>query len=415
MAKPPSPGDKGSGTKQAASRDYRFDTCTFDRLFPFHLVIERDLQLTRSGPVVRRLLPDLVLPTPFFGHFSIRRPLVMRLDFDSLLAEPERIYLISARPPSELALKGQMVPLEGSDALAFLASPWITDLDQLGRLGLTASDFAAQDSITDLLVLIQAQNTALDDASKLARQLGEARDAALRASRVKSEFLAHMSHELRTPLNAILGFSEALHGAIFGPIADHYRAYAQDIHKSGQLLLDLINDLLDVSRIEIGQYEINESPLALRDLFEDCLHLVAAEARHKGLALTLEPGAENLMLLADARAMRQTMLNLLTNAVKFTHEGSVRVAVAREPDWLVISVSDTGIGIAPSVIDTLFEPFRQASRDISRTYGGSGLGLSICRRLIELHGGTIGLESMLGAGTTVRVRLPAARLLAAGQ
>jgi signal transduction histidine kinase len=412
MAQPPSPTDRNTRTEPGARRDYRFDSSTFDRLFPFHLVIARDLRLTRSGPVLRRLLPDLVLPAPVFDHFAIRRPQLAHLDFESLAAEPERIYVVAALPPSELMLKGQMVPLEGGEALAFLGSPWITSLDQLGRLGLTASDFAVHDSLTDLLVLIQAQNTALDDATKLARQLGEARDSALRASRAKTEFLAHMSHELRTPLNAILGFSEALHAAIFGPIADHYRAYAHDIHRSGQLLLELINDLLDLSRIEIGQYEINEAPLALQDLLEDCLQLVAADARRKGLILTLEPGGEPVLLAADARALQQTILNLLSNAVKFTKEGGVRVVVRREPDWLVIAVADTGIGIEPAVMATLFEPFRQASRDISRTYGGSGLGLSICRRLVELHGGSICLESKPGRGTTALVRLPAARLLA---
>ena len=415
MAKPPDPTHRESGTKPAAARDYRFDTGTFDRLFPFHLVIERDLQLTRSGPIVRRLLPGLVLPVPLLDHFAIRRPQVTHVDFDALAAEPGQIYLIAALPPSELVLKGQIVPLEGSDALAFLGSPWITGLEQLGRLGLTASDFAAHDSITDLLVLIQAQKTALEDASTLARQLGEARDAALTASRAKTEFLARMSHELRTPLNAILGFSEALHGAIFGPIADHYRDYAQDIHKSGQLLLELINDLLDVSRIEIGQYEINDSPVALRPLLEDCAQLVSSEIRRKGLSMTIEPFAEDITLLADLRALQQILVNLLSNAVKFTHEGGVRIAVAREPDWLVIAVADSGIGIDASAIDTLFEPFRQASRDISRNYGGSGLGLSICRRLAELHGGSIRLESQPKSGTTATLRLPASRLLAAAR
>ena len=416
MVKPPERIAEGNGwapEKQTASRDYHFDTRTFDRLFPFHLVIERHLAVTRVGPVLRRILPDLELPAPFDAHFVVRRPDTLELSFAALAAEPERIYLIAARTASELVLKGQIVPLEGSEALAFLGSPWITNFDQLGRLGLTASDFAAHDSITDLLVLIQAQNTALEDASKLARQLGEARDAALRTSHAKTEFLAHMSHELRTPLNAILGFSEALHGAVFGPIPDHYRAYAYDIHKSGQLLLELINDLLDLSRIEIGQYDINESPLVLLELLEGCLQLVSAEARRKGLALTLEPGAEGIALSGDLRALQQTLINLLSNAVKFTHAGEVRIAVRREPDWLAISVADTGIGIEQAAIGSLFEPFRQANRDIAKSYGGSGLGLSICRRLVELHGGSIVLASEIGAGTTATIRLPAARLIAA--
>jgi signal transduction histidine kinase len=399
------------GPTREAALLYRFDTRTFDRLFPFHLVIAQDLTIERVGPVLGRAMPELTAGAALLDHFGIRRPSVIEVNFATLSAEPERIYLLAAKSPSELVLKGQMVPLDGRDALIFLGSPWITSLDQLGRFGLTVADFAVHDSMTDFLVLIQAQNAALEDATKLAKQLAEARDAALQASQFKSEFLATMSHELRTPLNAILGFSEALSSALFGPLSDHYRSYANDIHKSGRLLLELINDLLDLSRVEAGQYQLNETTLALPGMLDECIQLVGPEARRKGLSLTLDCAAANLTLRADPRALKQTILNLLSNAVKFTHFGGVTVAVHREPDSLVLTVTDTGIGISPETIGRLFEPFRQANVEIARKYGGSGLGLSICRRMIELHGGTIALASEPGAGTIVTIRLPSARIL----
>jgi len=393
----------------------RFDAAAFERLFPFYLVLDRNLTITRVGPVLARIMPALVSPAPLGHHFEVRRPAIVTVGFESLAAETRTIFLLGAKRPAELVLKGQIAPLAGGDELAFLGSPWITSLDQLPRLGLTVADFAIHDSINDFLVLIQAQKTALDDAGRIAAELRDARDSALQASRIKSEFLAHMSHELRTPLNAILGFSETITAAVFGPISERYRAYAEHIHESGKRLLHLINDLLDLSRIEAGRYELAEAPVPVAGALADCIKLVTAEAQRKSLTISLDPGPSGLTVHADPRAFEQIALNLLSNAVKFTDQGgAVSICVSLTEDAVAIAVTDTGIGIPPELVPTLFEPFRQAHAGISRQYGGTGLGLSICRNLIDLHGGTIGIDSAPGRGTTVTVRFPATRVAEAG-
>ena len=386
----------------------RFDAAAFDRLFPFHLVLDRNLTIVHTGPVLGRIMRRLTPPAPFADNFAVRRPSLLTVDFEGLLRETHLIFMLAATEPADLVLKGQMVALAGSDTLAFLGSPWITSLDQLPRLGLTVSDFAIHDSIADFLFLIQAQKTALEDASQLARELREARDSAVQASRIKSEFLAHMSHELRTPLNAILGFSETLTTRVFGPLSDRYATYAEYIHASGQRLLNLINGLLDLARIEAGRYELAKQPVNVAAALRDCLRLVAAQAQRKGVELALDDGPAGLTVQADPRAFEQITLNLLSNAVKFTDTGGeVRVGAALTEEAVTIVVTDTGIGIPAELIPHLFEPFRQAHAGISRQLGGTGLGLSICRNLVDLHGGKIVIDSTPGRGTTVTVSFPA--------
>ncbi len=393
----------------------RFEPAAFDRLFPFHLVLDRRLTVIHVGPMLTRVMPQLVPPAAFTEHFTLRRPSLVSMEFDTLRRETETIFLLAARRPAELVLRGQIAPLAEGESLAFLGSPWITSLDQLSSLGLTVSDFAIHDSIADLLFLIQAQKTALEDATELATQLRDARDSAVKASQVKSEFLAHMSHELRTPLNAILGFSETIQAMVFGPLPERYRSYAEHIHESGRRLLDLINDLLDLARIEAGRFELSEVRVDVAAALADCIELVAEDARRKSIQVALDAGPAGLAVRADRRAFDQIVLNLLSNAVKFTNRnGRVSVSASVADGQAVISVADTGIGISPEVIAHLFEPFRQADAEISRRYGGTGLGLSICRNLVELHGGTIGIESAVNRGTTVTVRFPPERTLLPG-
>jgi signal transduction histidine kinase len=392
-----------------------FDPAAFERLFPFHLVLDRRLAIVRVGPMLTRVMPDLAPPVALAAHFTLRRPSLVSIDFDSLRRETETIFLLAAHRPAALVLRGQIAPLADGETLGFLGSPWITSLDQLSSLGLTVSDFAIHDPTADLLFLIQAQKTALEDATELAMQLREARDSALKASQIKSEFLAHMSHELRTPLNAILGFSETLKAMVFGPLPERYRTYAEHIHDSGRRLLDLINDLLDLSRIEAGRFELTEAPVAVAAALGECVELVAEDARRKSIQLVLDAGAPGLTLRVDRRAFDQIVLNLLSNAVKFTNRGGrVSISASLAGGQATIVVADSGIGISQQVIAHLFEPFRQANAEISRRYGGTGLGLSICRNLVELHGGTIAIESAVGRGTTVTVRFPVARVVQSG-
>jgi signal transduction histidine kinase len=231
------------------------------------------------------------------------------------------------------------------------------------------------------------------------------------ANRHKSEFLANMSHELRTPLNAIIGFSEVLTEQMFGEVNEKQMEYLQDIHSSGQHLLSLINDVLDLSKIEAGRMELEPSCFDLGLLLENSLTLVRERAQRHGLALTLDVGDGLEEWVADARKVKQVVVNLLSNAVKFTPTGGSVTVRARRADLgaqarAELSVADTGVGIAPSEQALVFEEFRQASGDYLRKAEGTGLGLSLARRFVELHGGTIALASEPGKGSTFTVSLP---------
>jgi len=239
------------------------------------------------------------------------------------------------------------------------------------------------------------------------------RDQAEAANRAKSLFLANMSHELRTPLNAIIGFSEIIENQIFGPAGSpRYVEYARDIAASGRHLVALIGDVLDMSKIEAGRMELEETEVAVGDVVEGALELVRGEAAARGVRLTAEAPSLLLALRADARALRQVLLNLLSNAIKFTPQGGrVALRVRAEPAGVEIAVADTGVGIAPEDLPHVTEPFRQAAGTSTR-FGGTGLGLSITKHLVEMHQGLLELESAPGKGTVARVWLPAARVIA---
>ncbi|OLC52144.1 MAG: hypothetical protein AUH85_17745 [Chloroflexi bacterium 13_1_40CM_4_68_4] len=227
------------------------------------------------------------------------------------------------------------------------------------------------------------------------------------ASRHKSEFLANMSHELRTPLNAINGFSEVLQEQMAGPLNDRQVEYVSDILESGKLLLSLINDILDLSKVEAGRMELEPSEFSLFDVLTNALTLVRERAarQHISLGLELQPGLERIT--ADERKVKQIVVNLLSNAVKFTPDGGrVDVVGARRDGALEVSVHDTGIGIAPDERERIFEEFQQAAS--ARGREGTGLGLTLAKRFVELHGGKIWVESEVGKGSTFRFTLPIA-------
>jgi cell cycle sensor histidine kinase DivJ len=242
------------------------------------------------------------------------------------------------------------------------------------------------------------------------RALVAARDVAEQASRAKSRFLANMSHELRTPLNAIIGFSEVMTHEMFGPIgAARYLEYARLIHESGGHLLALINGVLDMSKIEAGKFELHEELYDLAQDAEQALRFVRLQAERKGVALkmSIAPGAKTIF--ADRRAVKQILLNLLANAVKFTPRGGeIWVAAARDDGGIELAVADTGVGIPERDLRRLGKPFEQASDQRIRVEEGTGLGLSLVKALATLHGGDIRIQSTQGEGTVVRVKLPRA-------
>jgi two-component system, cell cycle sensor histidine kinase PleC len=242
----------------------------------------------------------------------------------------------------------------------------------------------------------------------------EARRRAEAANLAKSKFLANMSHELRTPLNAILGFSEIMGMEILGPLDNPtYKSYSEDIHRSGEHLLNLINQILDLSRIEAGRYELTEEPVSLAHVMDDCHRLLKLRAESKGLTV-VETYAETMPLLwAEQRAVRQICLNLLSNAIKFTPSGgTITLTVGTNPrDEQFLSVKDTGPGIPKSEIPRVMSSFGQGSLAQHTAEGGSGLGLPIVKGLVDLHGGAFELKSRLRHGTEIVITFPKHRVM----
>lgn len=253
-----------------------------------------------------------------------------------------------------------------------------------------------------LLADQQAQRLA-DLADKYARE----KTRAEAANRSKSEFLANMSHELRTPLNAIIGFSEIMEAQMFGPIGSgKYAEYASDIHRSGQFLLDVINDILDMSKIEAGRMQLETEEVHVDAMLDEVMRLVGPRAFEGNVSIERQV-ASGLKLTADKRALKQVIINLMSNAVKFTPDGGKVTVLAEHQDGkILIRIVDTGIGIPARDIEKLGRPFEQVENQFTKSKGGSGLGLAISKSLVELHSGSLDIESKVGAGTEVRVILP---------
>lgn len=244
--------------------------------------------------------------------------------------------------------------------------------------------------------------------------LRHATETAEMANRAKTKFLANMSHELRTPLNAIIGFSEIMAQEMFGPLGnERYREYTDDIHGSGRHLLNVIDDILDISKIEAGRYLLEEEEIDMASVLRWSIEMMRARTMDKRQSMTLKLPEEMPNVQADQRAMRQIMLNLLSNASKFTSEGGRidLVVTATETGDLRISVIDNGIGIPDNKLEEVMEPFSQVDDTTARQHGGTGLGLPITKSLIEMHGGSFRLESSLGKGTTATMTLPQWRLI----
>ena len=264
--------------------------------------------------------------------------------------------------------------------------------------------------LRDHIAELERTQRALEKTSdELVVALGKAAEA----SKAKSEFLASMSHELRTPLNAVIGFSDAMVMEIFGSMGARYKDYASDIRSSGAHLLSLINDVLDLTRLDAGQAELREEVFGLPELIGESLRMIQSQAQKADIALTTGIADGLPALKADKRRVKQVLVNLLSNAVKFTPTGGqVRISAQLSEMGLTLAVADNGIGIADEDIPKALEVFGQVDSSLARKYEGTGLGLPLSKQLMELHGGTLSLESRVNVGTIVSVTLPRERLVA---
>ena len=351
----------------------------------------RDVQTGRAGPLAERLerLTNELVNTA-------------EADMIATVGESTESYRRSRLAVAGVAVASLLLAL----GLGYAIS--LSLVDPVRKMGkrfdeLAAGDFSRRIEVPnrdELGELAADLNRMSDELGRLYRQL-EA------ANRHKSEFLANMSHELRTPLNAVIGFSEALQERLFGELNEKQAEYVADIHSSGAHLLSLINDILDLSKVEAGRMELDLSEFDLPALLAAAITLVRERAMRHGIALQLEVAPEVGGIRADERKVKQVLLNLLSNAVKFTPDsGSIRVAARRDGGNVEISITDTGPGIAPEDRALVFEEFRQVGGDRARKAEGTGLGLPLAKKFVELHGGEIRLVSTPGQGSTFTVVLP---------
>lgn len=271
-------------------------------------------------------------------------------------------------------------------------------------------EILVEERTAELEEAVESKENEIIERKEAERKLREAKRAAEEANKAKSDFLANMSHELRTPLNSIIGFSEVMRDGIAGPTSDEQKEYLNDIFESGKHLLNLINDLLDLSKIEAGRMKLEPGRFPLKDFIESSMSLFKEKLAKHQIKSHIEIADEIEMIDADERKLKQILFNLIGNALKFTPDcGQVGVKALRDGSDIIITVWDTGIGIPEQEMRNLFEPFMQIETTLSKKQPGTGLGLSLCKKFVELHGGRIWMESEEGKGSEFSFAIPAGR------
>ena len=377
------------------------------QLYPFLIVLDRDLRLVQLGRGLSKISTDAAIGMPLLDAFTIHRPR-LKASFEALRQASRATFYLDSKS-TQIRLRGQVIHDRHSDCLIFLGSPWFTDIAELQRTKLELLDFTVHDPIMDYLYMVQAKTLALQDAQRLSETLKNQKEVLERtnkdlerANAAKSQFLANTSHELRTPLNGIIGMTTLLGRT---PLDSQQRHYGETILKSAKALLTVVNDILDFSKIEAGKLSLEVAEFDVHQLVHNILDVFAVAAHQKGLELVCViddkiPKA----LQGDSSRLRQILDNLIGNALKFTQQGEilVRTEIVGQDDermMLRFTIKDTGIGIDPQDQERLFKAFSQVDNSMSRNFGGTGLGLVICKQLAGLMNGEVGVESERGKGS----------------
>lgn len=368
---------------------------TLEKIFPFSFIVDNNLKILTAGKSIKKISTNFENGQILTDHFKFIKP----QEKDSINLNDFLDQLVQLEEKRKQAkLVGQFIKPNSSETFVFIGSLSASDVAEVSRLKLNFNDFPLQDQIFDFLMLTQTQKRTITEAHELNERLVQANENVRKASELKSQFLATMSHELRTPMNGIIGMAELMKETTILDVEQ--TDYISDILKSAESLLNLINDILDLSKIESGHINLKEEEFDITVLLDEVFQSIRSLAVNRKNNLGYKIHTTYSKIYTDRIKLRQILINLIGNANKFTYNGEINVDVFDGNDnFTKFIVTDTGIGMTDQTLANLFQPFVQGDGSMNRQYGGTGLGLSISKKIVESMGGCIRAESKENFGS----------------